>query len=167
MNTYILTLLAASLAAAVVELLSPKGEGGKLVSHVRMIAGLFLLAALLNPLKEGISLLRDAADGDLTHRLESLLPTNTPDDYEAAFGDALTAVSRGEVEAFVVSALETDFGIPPSGCTVSVTCAYEDGILTVTEVRIALHGRYMTQDPHPIEDHVSERLRCPCYVTVG
>lgn len=167
MSTYILSLLSASLAAAVVELLSPKGEGGRLTAHIRMVAGLFLLVALLNPLKEGIELLREAVDGDLTARLEAMLPENIPADYEAVFGDTLTAVSRDEAEAFVVSALETEFGIPPSGCTVSVSCAYEDGVLTVTEARIALRGKYMTHDPHPIEVYFAERLCCPCYVTVG
>ena len=167
MTTYILSLLSASLAAAVVELLSPKGEGGRLTAHVRMVAGLFLLVALLNPLKEGISLLRSAAEGDLTARLEAILPEEVPVDYEAFFGDTLTAVSRDEAEAFVVSALEGEFGIPPSGCTVSVSCAYEDGVLTVCEVRISLRGQWITRDPHPIEDYFAERLNCVCYVTVG
>ena len=74
MNTYILSLLAASLAAAVVELITPKGEGGRLVSHVRMVAGLFLLVALLAPLREGITLLLDAAQGDMASRVEELIP---------------------------------------------------------------------------------------------
>lgn len=167
MNRYILTLLSASLAAAVVELLSPKGEGGRIVSHIRMIAGLFLLVVLLNPLKEGVELLRRATDGSLTDRLESMLPANPSADYEAIFGDTITAVSRDEVEAFVVSVLGSDFGIPPSGCTVSASCVYEDAALTVTEIRIALHGVYMMKDPHPIEACFAERLNCDCFVTAG
>ena len=51
MSAYILPLLAASLAAALVELLAPKGDGGRIAAHVRMIAGLYLLVALLNPLR--------------------------------------------------------------------------------------------------------------------
>jgi len=61
---YLLSLLTASLAAAIAELLAPKGEGGRITAHIRMVAGLFLLVALLNPLREGIRLLRDAALGD-------------------------------------------------------------------------------------------------------
>ena len=167
MSNYIFTLLAASLAAAVVELLAPRGEGGRLTSHVRMVAGLFLLVALLEPLRAGMSLLRDAVDGELTGRLESMLPDGGDDGYGAVFGDTLTAISRDEVEAYVISALETEFGIPPEGCTVSALCAYEEEVLTLTEVRISLHGAYTLRDPHPIEDYFAEALSCPCYVTVG
>ena len=167
MNSYILTLLSASLAAAVVELLSPKGEGGKLTSHIRMVAGLFLLVALLDPLRTGLALLRDATEGDLTSRLESMLPHGDPDGYEAAFGDTLTAISRTEVEAYAISALEADFGIPPEACTVSAICSYGGETLTLTELRISLHGSHALTNPHPIEAYFAERLECPCYVTVG
>ena len=167
MNSYILTLLSASLAAAIVTLLTPKGEGGKLASHIRMVAGLFLLIALLNPLRAGLDLLREAMDGDPASRLESLLPDGSSDGYDAVFGDTLTSISRAEVEAYAVSALETNFGIPPESCTVSAVCAYEEEILTLTELRISLRGSHALADPHPSEAYFTERLKCPCYVTVG
>lgn len=167
MSSYVLTLLSAALAAAVIELLSPKGEGGKLAAHVRMIAGLFLLAAFLNPLRAGLGLLRDAVNGDLTARLESMLPQGDTDSYEAAFGDTLTAVSRAEVEAFARSALQTEFGIPPENCAVSAVCTYEEELLTLSELRISLHGSHALVNPHPIEAYFTEQLKCPCYVTVG
>jgi hypothetical protein len=167
MNSYILTLLSASLAAAVVTLLSPKGEGGKLSSHIRTVAGLFLLVSLLNPLRAGLDLLRDAMNGDLTAHLESMLPDGKPDGYGAVFGDALTSISRAEVEAYAISALEADFGIPPENCTVSAVCTYEEEILTLTELRISLRGSHALTDPHPIEAYFTERLKCTCYVTVG
>ena len=167
MNAYILTLLAASLAAAVAELLAPKGEGGRLSSHVRMIAGLFLLVALLEPLGEGIRLLRDTADGDLAARVEDLIPDGVETDYGVVFGDSLAAMGKEEVSSWVTETLNTRFGIPSEGCTVSVSCSYGEETLTVTDVRICLTGRYVLQDPHPIESYVSRQLDCPCYVTVG
>ncbi len=167
MNTYILTLLSAALMAAVVELLSPKGEGGRTASHIRMVAGLFLLVALLEPLRAGMELLRNAVSGDLTARLEAALPVESPEDYGAIFGDTLTAISRNEVEAFVRSALESDFGIPSSDHTVAAICAYEDGTLILQELRISLHGSHLLHDPHPIEAYFTEKLNCPCFVTVG
>ncbi len=165
MKTYILTLLAASLATAVIQLLAPKGEGGKLGEHIRMIAGLFLLVSLLTPLKDGIALLRSAAEGELTEHLTVKVPEDALGDYGAVFGDTLSFVGQEEVKAWVVSELDTRFGIPPSGCRISVTCAVEKD-LTVCEVCIALLGSYVTENPHPIESHVTEALGCPCYVTV-
>lgn len=167
MNIYILTLLSAALVAAVAELLSPKGEGGRTASHIRMVAGLFLLIALLEPLRAGVELLRNAVSGDLAARLEASLPAESPEDYGAILGDTLTAISRDEVETYVGMALERDFGIPPSGCTIAAICAYEDGTLTLQELRISLRGTHILQDPHPIEAYFTEKLNCPCFVTVG
>ncbi|MBQ9151727.1 MAG: hypothetical protein IJX72_05705 [Clostridia bacterium] len=166
MNAYILTILAASLAAAIIELLAPKGDGGRIAAHVRMIAGLFLLVALLNPLKEGILLLQSAVEGDLTDRLSEAIPNHTPTDYEAAFGDTLTAVGKKEVEAWVASTLENVFGIPSSGYTVEAVCESVETTVTLREVRISLHGKYILENPHPIEAYVTEQLKCSCYVTV-
>ena len=167
MKSYILTLLSASLAAAVVELLAPKGEGGRLASHIRMIAGLFLLVALLTPLREGIRLLREAADGDLSSRVEALIPSDMETDYEAVFGDNLAAIGSDEVKAWVLQAMETRFGIPAEGCTVRVACSYGEETLTVTELRISLTPAYLLHDPHPIEAYFTEQLDCPCSVTVA
>jgi hypothetical protein len=166
MNTYILTFLAASLAAAVVTLLSPKGEGGSVASHVSMIAGLFLLTTLLTPLRAGIDLLRSAADGGLTERMEAFLPEGDTD-YDSVLGDTLTALSRDEIKAWVLTAMGARFSVPQSDCTVSVSCTYAEELLTVTEVRIALHGKSILRDPHPMEAYFSEQLKCPCFVTVG
>jgi hypothetical protein len=167
MNSYMITLISASLAAAVVTLLSPKGEGGKLASHVRMVAGLFLLVALLDPLRAGLDLLREVVDGDLTAHPELVLPEGDAEDYGAVFGDTLTSISRAEVETYARSALEASFGIPSEDCTVSAVCIYEEESLTLIELRISLHGSHALVDPHPIEAYFAERLECPCYVTVG
>ena len=167
MKNYILTLLAASLAAAVVELLSPKGEGDRLVSHIRMIGGLFLLVVLLDPLRTGISLLRDAAAGDLPSRVESLIPSAIETNYDAVFGDSLTNLGEAEVESWAMAILETHFGVSSEDCLVAVDCAYEADTLFATELRIALWGRSALEDPHPIEVYFTEQLGCPCYVTVG
>ncbi len=164
MNSYILSLLAAMVAAAWVEHIAPQGEGGRMAAHVRMIAGLFLLVSLLRPVCEGLSLLRDITTDE---RAVEWLEEYTSTDYESIFQSTLTAISNQEVESWVLTTLDSVFSIPSSGCTVSATCATEDDTPIVVEVRIALHGRYSLQDPHPIESYFGERLSCPCYVTVA
>ena len=166
MKPYILSLLSASLVAAVVELIAPKGEGGRMASHIRMVAGLYLLVALLNPLKEGISLLRSMADGDLVSRVESIIHSDAETDYHGVFGDSLATIGADEVSAWVTEAMETRFSIPPEGCVVWASCEYTDDTLTVTEVRISLHSPYTLSDPHPMEAYYGDQLGCPCYVTV-
>lgn len=168
MTPYILSLLVASLAAALVELLAPRGEGGRLAAHVRMLAGLFLLVALLSPLQKGIALLRTAAEEGVNDDfIADYVPEITPGDYQATFGESVSTISGQQVESWVVDTLSSDFDIPAADCTVQAVCRTESGTLTLEEVRIALHGTAALRDPHPIEKQVSDTLACPCYVTVS
>lgn len=166
MNGYILTILAASLVAAVTELLAPQGEGGRLAASIRMVAGLFLLVALISPLKEGILWLRSAADGELSEELIHRIPPVSAEDYEAVWGESLAEIGRAECEAWISSVLESVFGIPPSGQVTQVVCVGDGGSLVISEVRIVLSGEYLLKDPLAIETYIGEHLGCPCYVTV-
>ena len=165
-SSYVLTILSASLVACVIELLVPKADGGRLASYVRMIAGLFLLVLLLNPLREGLELLHDAAEGDPAGVIADRLPTPMPEDYEAAFGSSLTAVGKRETEAWVKETLETVFHIPPSDCAVEAVCESDGASLSLCELRIGLRGKHALEDPHPLESYFTDLLGCPCYVTV-
>ncbi len=167
MTTYVYTLLASALGLALVELVSPKGEGGKLAASIRMLAGLCLVAVLLSPLREGVRLLSSFRDGTLSERVEEMIPEDALPDYGEVFGNTLTAVTEQEVEAWTLSLLSSVYGIPAEGCAVSALCTYEDETVTITEVRIALMGKYALTDPHPIESAVTQTLGCPCFVTVG
>ena len=167
MKPYVLSLLSASLVAAVVELLSPKGEGGRVASQVRMVAGLFLLVALLGPIREGIDLLRGLADGDLADRMESVIPSDGEVDYQGIFDDRLASIGAEEIRSWMLQTMESRFGVPSDGCSVWAACDCDGETLRVTEVRISLREPYALRDPHPIEDYFSEQLSCPCFVTVG
>lgn len=166
MKPYIFTILTSSLLAALIELLSPRGEGGRIAAHVRMITGLFLLVTLLQPIREGILILQSAADGSLTAHLEEMIPEEQIPHYEQTFLDTLTDVGVRETEVWIVSALETVFHISPDDCVVEAVCEAEEERLVLKEVRISLNGAYVWENPQPIETYIREQLKCPCYVTI-
>ena len=166
MTSYILTLLSASLAAAVIELLVPKGDGGRIAAYVRMVSGLFLLVALLNPLKEGIHILQAAADGDLAGMMAEQIPSPEPDEYRDAFASTLTSVGKQETESFVTETLESVFGIPPQYHAVEAVLESDGESMALREIRIGLKGKHFLEDPHPMEKFYAERFGGPCYVTV-
>ena len=166
MTGYILTLLAASVAVSVIEMLVPKGDGGRLTACVRVVTGLFLLVALLHPLQEGLRILRAVAEGDLTDALEVRVEEDSPEDYRATFYQSLAAVGEEEMEAWVIETLETTFGIPPTGCAVEAIWRSEGEGVMPEELRIGLRGRYALEDPRPLESFYALRFGCPCYVTV-
>ena len=166
MTSYILTLLSASLAAGVIELLAPKGDGGRIASYVRMVSGLFLLIALLAPLKAGLEILQSVAAGDLAGFIEEHIPTPEPEDYQNVFSSTLTSIGRQETEAWVTDSLETVFGIPPQNCAVEAVMESDGETMTLREIRIGLSGKHALENPHPLEAYYSERFQCPCYVTI-
>ncbi len=164
--SYILPLLAASFAAAMVELLAPRGEGGKLAAAVRMCAGLFLLVSLLTPLRAGIALLSDLADE------ASEIPgieIDAPDasDYESTLQASLVALGEHELHAWVCETLQTRFAIPPDHVEVIFVWADTPDLPPpLGEVCLVVSGTAIFEDPHPIESYFTATLGIPCRVSV-
>ncbi len=170
----LMTLILAALAAAVVELLVPHLDGGRMAAYVRMIGGLFLLVVLIAPVTEAVTLWREAAEGELNERLpEAFLPAGEPTDYTAVWRETLAATGEAAVTKWVQETLAADFAISAEEATVSVVCTVSDatgdaaGVPVVQEVRIALSGGAILQDPRRMEAVIGEALGCLCFVTVG
>lgn len=158
-------LIGAAVAATLVELIAPPGDGGRLSGQVRLVAGLCILIALIHPLREGIALLRTMAEGDLSEILpDAEIPA---EEYDSLWSDSLTKMGEQEVTCWVSGVLEREFGITSDHCRVQVICDSGGETLCVQEVRIALWGTAIWKDPHAIERYVAERLSCPCMVSVG
>ena len=168
MITYVYAFILTAVVAVTVEMLTPAGEGGRLGSHVRFIAGLCLLIALIQPLREGISILRSVADGRVSWPWEEMIP-EAETDYEAILRDELTSLGKMEAEAWVSAVLMERFGIPKENhtCTVTVSLG-DDGMTPVIDgVTILLTGASIFQNPHAIEAYITDRLRCSCTVAIG
>lgn len=170
MTDYIYAFLLTAVAAAIVELLAPVGEGGRLGGVVRFAVGLCLLVMLLNPLREGISLLRSIADGHLAINWEGEAPVEQLD-YDGILQDELSDLGRSEVEAWVSATLAARFGIPAEHHTVTVSmaegAAEDGGLPALTGITILLHGSSVFENPHQIESYFTDQLGCPCAVAIN
>ncbi len=169
MSAYILSLCVASLIATVAELLAPRGEGGRLSAHVRTVAGLFLLVALLHPLRDGIAYIRDLAEGNISALLPDDVTLSEPTDYESILYASLSASTEAEVLSFVETHLSSEFGISSDAVTLSVVYipGTADAPPVLQELRIALSGSAALQDPHPIEAYFADLFGTVCHVTVA
>ena len=158
-------LIATAVAATLAELIAPQGEGGRMGGAVRLVAGLCILIALIQPLREGLALLRATAEGDLS----ALIPDVelSGEEYDSVWADTLASMGEREVASWVEGVLEQEFRITRGNYRVQVICEQDDATLRVREVHIALWGAAVWKDPHAIEAYVSERLSCPCAVSVG
>ncbi len=165
MTPYILSLAAASLAAALVELLAPKGEGGRLAAGIRMVAGLFLLVALLSPLRAGLELLVGLSDG--TVDLPVGVPSVEAEDYESTLQASILSLGEAELTAWVGETLRTAFGVSPEEAEVIPVWAESEALPPpLAEVYILLSGTAALEDPHPIEAYFADALGCSCRVSV-
>ena len=146
MTPYVLSLVAASITAAVVEMLAPRGEGGRIAAQVRMVAGLFLIVSLLVPLRDGLTFLSDLAEGE-----GIVVPSYDVPDYEATLQASVLAMGSEEVSVWVVSVLEDKFSV--SAEYVEVIPVWSDGESIpppLAELYILLSGKAALTDPLPI-----------------
>ena len=167
MNQYVTSILAATLLAAVTEKLAPAGEGGRMTAHVRFLTALFLIIALLTPVKDAVAYLKGITADDVSGIVQDWVDLPEQGDYGEALGSTLTAVTAQEAEDWLQKTLAERFSIPADSCTLWVGCDSDGTAVTFSEVRIALSGASALKDPHPIEAYISEMLGCPCYVTVS
>ncbi len=180
----ILPVLLIALAAVILEYMLPGAQNSKNAGAFRMVSGLCILAALIVPLKEGISLLSGLASGDSTliEKLEGNESNWTfpdPEEYQNMLNSQLVHTSEKEVETWVIQSLESQFGIIPDSCQVKAdvssnslvhqdTASNEQSVkFSLERVWITLHGQSVLRNPHTIESWFSERLGCPCTVEVG
>lgn len=171
MTTYLYTLLATALVAAVAEMLLPRG--GRMGGALRLVGGLCLLVAIIAPLGEGLSLLRSVAEEgmDAAALVDSIPPRGedfTPADPSALWGETISTLTEEEVASAVRSRLEARFSIPAEGCQVAVTVTalppaddpHGIPLPTLTKVRVTLLGISLAEDPYAIEADLKDWLGC-------
>lgn len=163
MKSYLLTLLGASLAVTLVGLLSPKGEGGGMEKHLRLICALFLIFVLISPLSDAINDIRALIDGkyEITEIGES-----APDGYREQMQQAADAASRQYFSDMLTQTLEQKFSIAMGDVRCSVIWDTVNGALQPTQVTVLLSGKAIWKSPRDIESFVSDLVGCICTVAI-
>ena len=159
MKTYFLSVLAVALVAGICEEILPEGSAHR---HLRLAAGLCVLAVLVLPAKDALMGLSDFVT---RIDLSGLVATETGagEDYEALFSDAMQSHSAKEAGDRLAALVGSAFGIDAGDCRAEVELS-ADG--SASRVLITLSGRGILQDPHAIILYVNGLLACPCDVAV-
>lgn len=163
MKSYLLTLLGAALAVTLVGLLSPKGEGGGMEKHLRLICALFLICVLISPLSGAIDQIREMFDG--IHEIPGIGNT-AQDGYREQMQQAADAASRQYFSDMLTQTLEQKFSIAMGDVRCSVAWDTVNGTLQPTQVTVLLSGRAIWMSPREIESFVSDLLGCICTVAI-
>ena len=165
MREYIIGLLALAVCCAVVELLSPEGEGGGIARHIKLMTGLCLLCVLATPI---VSLLR--AGADLPARLEAALSDwlaireEADRDFSDLFREEWEQMDLSLASQTVVGMLREKFDIADGDVSVEVLLDEEQ--TRISCVRVALSGRAIWQNTHEIEAFIGETLGCECIIYI-
>ena len=159
MKSYFLSLIAASMIAALVGILSPSGEKGGIAKHVKLLTSLFLVCVLISPLKQTLSGLRDWING--VPELPSVeVPEKDP--YKQQMEEALQGASTAYFTQMLTQMLEQQFSITTGEVRCNVQWHSENGTLTPVRVTVILSGKAIWRDPEQIEQFVQELLGCTC-----
>lgn len=159
MQSYFLSLIAASMIASLVSILSPSGEKGGIAKHMKLLTALFLVCVLISPLKETLLGLRAWLDGEW--ELPGVeLPEE--DSYKQQLDQALEGASTTYFTQMLTQLLEQQFSISTGEVRCNVQWQTENGSMTPTRVTVILSGKAIWQDPEAIEEFVRKLLGCEC-----
>ena len=164
MKEYLMGLFVLGICCAVVEMLSPDGEGGGIARHIRLLSVLCLLCVLLAPvltlLQSGESLpeyFRSLLDGwsegaelgeeELAHRFQ---------EETERLDIALAEQTVGEM-------LAEHFSLDATDCRVRLTV---DESYRITQVRVALRGRAIWSNSHEIEAYIEQTFGCESVIYI-
>jgi predicted PurR-regulated permease PerM len=163
MKTYIVGLFALAIVCAVVELLSPEGEGGGIARHIKLMTGLCLLAALLTPvlslLRQGTnipSLLEEALDEWLSEKEQA--EAEMSDRWQEQYEQMDTSMAADMIR----SMLAQHFSVADTDIAVTVVLG-EDGA-SIGHLRIALTGRAIWLNTHELEIYIEDTFGCACTI---
>lgn len=159
MMNYLYALLLVSLAAAIAGILSPEGEKGGILKHVRLLSSLLLIVVTILPLKTGISYLASLGEGEVP--LPEWVEVPGAED-PSELQEQLDLLSQEYFGQMLTERLEERFSIA-SG---EVRCIVKWDGDTPTLVTVVLSGKAIWKDPDAIEAFVSGLVGCECQTAI-
>ncbi len=155
MNAYFLSLLGASLAAAMIGLLAPAGTSAGLGKTLRLLTTLVLLCVIVSPLPGLIANWND---------LPFLSPEAAEEkyDFDLRAQETLDAAARAYFARALTERLEEKFGFAAGEVRCAIEWSEADGETMPKSVTLILSGGAKWKNPREAETYVSELLGCPC-----
>lgn len=163
MTAYIISLVSASLAVALISILTPEGSGGGIAKHVRLLSSLFLICVLIAPIGQFIGGLRDLANGNF-----SLPEIEIPNESDSKL-EMQTTLDEASKQYFLDSLtllLLKEFEIKEGDLRCTATWTEQDGQATPKIITVLLSGSAIWKDPAKIQAYVSDLLGCECIAAI-
>ncbi len=160
MGTYIISLLSAALAIAIIGNLTPEGGISK---HIRLLSSLFLICVLIAPASKMIEALRAIANGSFElDRFEESSESDIRDQMQAGLDES----SKKYFLDSLTQMLEVEFSIEQGDIRCKATWAERDKEIVPERITVLLSGSAIWKDPIKIETFVTELLGCECITAI-
>ena len=163
MGQYVYSWITVAVLAALAELLLPGGKGGKTAGHVRFLAGICILAALIPAVKESAIRIEDLME----NKDEWSIPSgDATQNYTSHFEEQLSQITKEAWETQVYEFLRDEFFISREDCVVSAVVEKQaDGMVAVTQITVYLSGKAVLVSPRQIRSRIEARWSVPCDVS--
>lgn len=158
MKEYFGILIAVALFRGIVGMLFPDGTVG---NYAKLLAGLCLLCALLQPASE---LLRE---GLPTLGEDWLSETVETENYDEIYNQALQNGSLTQAEELVKIKVIQKFSLPSESFDVRVSILSKNEIHELEEIRICLRKQAALTDPRELVAFINEQYGCACVILYG
>ena len=160
MKEYFISVLAASLIAALIGILTPDGEKNGTSKLLKFLTSLFLICVLVAPLTDLVCSLQKLADGEINlPDIEEELKPN----YEQQRDEALSSASKTYFTQALTQMLEQEFSIASGEIRCIVVWEQTDnGEERPARITLVLSGKAVWKDPKQMEAFVTELLGCEC-----
>lgn len=163
MQAYIISIVSASLAISMVNILSPKGSSDGIAKHLRLLSALFLICVLTSPAKELIVGLRDLANGEVN------LPSTDQqlrEEHEELLIETLNSATQSYFLQSLTQLIEKEFSIPTGEVRCMAQWTTEENTYKPSKITVLLSGSAKWKNPVRIEEFLEALLNCECVTAI-
>ena len=152
MKSYIISAVYVAVFAGIVLLLAPKGKGGSMERHIKLLVSLAFISVMIQP---AVSFFRSIEIPDFNIETVSYA-------YEEELYENLINLEKSELEKGLKTLISKNFLINEENVDVTVTVALQNDVPKTEKVYVRVSGLAILCNTNDIEDYVSTLLGCRC-----
>ena len=152
MKTYMISAVYVAVFAGIVLLLAPKGKGGSMERHIKLLVSLAFISVMIQP---AVSFFMSIEIPDCN--IEAVSYT-----YEEELYENFINLEKSELEKGLKTLISQNFSINEENVDVTVTVVLRDDKPKTEKVYVKVSGTAIFCNTNDIENYVSELLNCKC-----
>ena len=159
MSSYVISIICVSIVGTIASILSPDGEGGGLLRHVRLVFGLCLVIVCINPIMQIVESIRE-----MDFELSIPDVEEESDKYYDIFEDSYSKSEIVNLKTGIKQMLYDKFAIDPSECEITISFSGDGNLKRIS---VTLYGGAVWKDTEEIESYLYRAFACEIVTIIG